>query len=62
MINDTVFRILISWFQDGYQLALELDKATKKSIESGSAIDVVSSLRRQGSIIMYSHTLVFHYL
>lgn len=31
--------------EDGYQLALELDKATKKSIESGSRIDVVSSLR-----------------
>nr|AGN03858.1 zeaxanthin epoxidase [Scutellaria baicalensis] len=32
--------------EDGYQLALELDKARSRSIESGSPIDVVSSLRR----------------
>lgn len=32
--------------EDGYQLALELDKATSQSIESGRPIDVVSSLRR----------------
>ncbi|XP_057768951.1 zeaxanthin epoxidase, chloroplastic [Salvia miltiorrhiza] len=31
--------------EDGYQLALELEKATRRSIESGSPIDVVSSLR-----------------
>ncbi|KAL8473206.1 hypothetical protein ACS0TY_029473 [Phlomoides rotata] len=32
--------------EDGYQLALELDKARRQSIESGSAIDIISSLRR----------------
>ncbi|KAH6760289.1 zeaxanthin epoxidase [Perilla frutescens var. frutescens] len=32
--------------EDGYQLALELDKARRQSFESGSPIDVVSSLRR----------------
>jgi len=32
--------------QDAYQLALELDKAWQKSIETGKPIDVVSSLRR----------------
>ncbi|OMO56663.1 hypothetical protein CCACVL1_26372 [Corchorus capsularis] len=31
--------------EDGYQLALELDKAWKQSVESGTPIDVVSSLR-----------------
>ncbi|XVF15552.1 hypothetical protein REPUB_Repub09cG0164000 [Reevesia pubescens] len=31
--------------EDSYQLALELDKAWKQSVESGTAIDVVSSLR-----------------
>ncbi|PSS21278.1 Zeaxanthin epoxidase [Actinidia chinensis var. chinensis] len=31
--------------EDSYQLALELDKAWKQSIESGSPIDVVSSLK-----------------
>ncbi|XP_042030989.1 zeaxanthin epoxidase, chloroplastic-like [Salvia splendens] len=31
--------------EDGYQLALELDKATRQSIESGSPVDIVSSLR-----------------
>lgn len=33
--------------KDAYQLALELEKATRRSIESGSPTDVVSSLRRQ---------------
>ncbi|KAG8384381.1 hypothetical protein BUALT_Bualt04G0112200 [Buddleja alternifolia] len=32
--------------EDGYQLALELDKEWKKSVESGSPIDVISSLKR----------------
>ncbi|GAB2282616.1 hypothetical protein Dimus_017155 [Dionaea muscipula] len=32
--------------EDGYQLAFELDKARKTSIESGTPIDVVSSLKR----------------
>ncbi|KAK4488377.1 hypothetical protein RD792_004138 [Penstemon davidsonii] len=32
--------------EDGYQLALELDKSWKQSNESGSPIDIVSSLRR----------------
>ncbi|KAH6803942.1 zeaxanthin epoxidase [Perilla frutescens var. frutescens] len=32
--------------EDGYQLALELDKARRQSFEAGSPIDVVSSLRR----------------
>ncbi|XP_058186663.1 zeaxanthin epoxidase, chloroplastic isoform X2 [Rhododendron vialii] len=32
--------------EDSYQLALELDKAWERSIESGSPIDVVSSLKR----------------
>ncbi|WCJ31140.1 Zeaxanthin epoxidase chloroplastic [Euphorbia peplus] len=31
--------------EDGYQLALELDRAWNKSVESGSPVDVVSSLR-----------------
>lgn len=31
--------------EDSYQLAMELDKAQRQSIESGSPIDVVSSLR-----------------
>ncbi|XP_047954363.1 zeaxanthin epoxidase, chloroplastic-like [Salvia hispanica] len=31
--------------EDGYQLALELEKATRQSIESGSPVDIVSSLR-----------------
>ncbi|XP_065873746.1 zeaxanthin epoxidase, chloroplastic [Euphorbia lathyris] len=31
--------------EDGYQLALELDRAWNKSIKSGSPVDVVSSLR-----------------
>ncbi|KAF2295249.1 hypothetical protein GH714_032298 [Hevea brasiliensis] len=31
--------------EDSYQLALELDKAWKQSIESGTPIDVVSSLK-----------------
>ncbi|KAK8673980.1 hypothetical protein V6N13_112288 [Hibiscus sabdariffa] len=31
--------------EDGYQLALELDKAWNRSVESKTAIDVVSSLR-----------------
>ncbi|KAK8587031.1 hypothetical protein V6N13_086039 [Hibiscus sabdariffa] len=31
--------------EDSYQLALELDKACKQSVESGAPIDVVSSLR-----------------
>ncbi|KAI7993128.1 Disease resistance protein [Camellia lanceoleosa] len=31
---------------DSYQLAMELDKAWQRSIESGNPIDVVSSLRR----------------
>nr|ALE33755.1 zeaxanthin epoxidase 1 [Erythranthe lewisii] len=32
--------------EDGYQLAMELDKAWTQSIETGSQIDVVSSLKR----------------
>ncbi|POO02807.1 Zeaxanthin epoxidase [Trema orientale] len=32
--------------EDGYQLALELDKAWEESIKSGTPIDVVSSLKR----------------
>ncbi|PON39790.1 Zeaxanthin epoxidase [Parasponia andersonii] len=32
--------------EDGYQLALELDKAWEESIKSGAPIDVVSSLKR----------------
>ncbi|KAM7520471.1 hypothetical protein LguiB_019433 [Lonicera macranthoides] len=32
--------------EDGYQLAQELDKAWKQSVESGTPLDVVSSLRR----------------
>ncbi|KAL0450348.1 UNVERIFIED_CONTAM: Zeaxanthin epoxidase, chloroplastic [Sesamum latifolium] len=32
--------------EDGYQLALELDKAWRQSVESGNPIDVVSSLKR----------------
>ncbi|KAL3646286.1 Zeaxanthin epoxidase, chloroplastic [Castilleja foliolosa] len=32
--------------EDGYQLALELDKAWKQSVESQSPVDVVSSLQR----------------
>ncbi|XWS45271.1 hypothetical protein CRYUN_Cryun15aG0122100 [Craigia yunnanensis] len=31
--------------EDSYQLALELDKAWKKSVESGTPIDIVSSLK-----------------
>ncbi|KAL1536477.1 Zeaxanthin epoxidase, chloroplastic [Salvia divinorum] len=31
--------------EDGYQLALELEKATRQSIKSGSPVDIVSSLR-----------------
>ncbi|XP_038999997.1 zeaxanthin epoxidase, chloroplastic-like [Hibiscus syriacus] len=31
--------------EDSYQLALELDKAWNRSVESGTAVDVVSSLR-----------------
>ncbi|KAJ6397261.1 hypothetical protein OIU84_026842 [Salix udensis] len=31
--------------EDGYQLALELDKAWKQSVESGTSVDVISSLR-----------------
>ncbi|PPS18573.1 hypothetical protein GOBAR_AA02001 [Gossypium barbadense] len=31
--------------EDSYQLALELSKAWKQSVESGTAIDIVSSLR-----------------
>ncbi|PPD94693.1 hypothetical protein GOBAR_DD08290 [Gossypium barbadense] len=33
--------------EDSYQLALELSKAWKQSVESGTAIDIVSSLRRK---------------
>ncbi|KAG6775861.1 hypothetical protein POTOM_019360 [Populus tomentosa] len=32
--------------EDSYQLALELDKAWKQSVESGTSVDVISSLRR----------------
>ncbi|KAL6553152.1 Zeaxanthin epoxidase, chloroplastic [Orobanche gracilis] len=32
--------------EDGYQLALELDKAWRHSVESGSPVDTVSSLKR----------------
>ncbi|KAL0343694.1 UNVERIFIED_CONTAM: Zeaxanthin epoxidase, chloroplastic [Sesamum angustifolium] len=32
--------------EDGYQLALELDKAWRQSVKSGNPIDVVSSLKR----------------
>ncbi|PIN25232.1 Zeaxanthin epoxidase [Handroanthus impetiginosus] len=32
--------------EDGYQLALELDKAWQQSVETGSPIDVFSSLKR----------------
>ncbi|KAH1072931.1 hypothetical protein J1N35_025259 [Gossypium stocksii] len=35
--------------EDSYQLALELSKACKQSVESGTAIDIVSSLRRYDS-------------
>ncbi|KAF5736150.1 zeaxanthin epoxidase chloroplastic [Tripterygium wilfordii] len=35
--------------EDGYQLALEIDKAWNQSIESGVPIDIVSSLRRYES-------------
>ncbi|KAJ6997368.1 zeaxanthin epoxidase [Populus alba x Populus x berolinensis] len=31
--------------EDSYQLALELDKAWKQSVESGTSVDVISSLR-----------------
>ncbi|KAG6392905.1 hypothetical protein SASPL_147133 [Salvia splendens] len=44
--------------EDGYQLALELDKATRQSIESGSPVDIVSSLRRQELITLSSEALV----
>lgn len=33
-------------FQDGYQLAWELENAWEQSIKSGSPIDIDSSLRR----------------
>ncbi|KAF9682392.1 hypothetical protein SADUNF_Sadunf05G0104300 [Salix dunnii] len=33
--------------EDGYQLALELDKAWKQSVESGTSVDVISSLRSE---------------
>ncbi|KAK4426369.1 Zeaxanthin epoxidase, chloroplastic, partial [Sesamum alatum] len=32
--------------EDGYQLALELDKAWRQSVETGSPIDIASSLKR----------------
>jgi len=32
--------------QDSYQLASELERAWKQSIESGTPVDVLSSLRR----------------
>lgn len=35
--------------EDSYELALELDKAWRKSVESGTTIDVVSSLKRYES-------------
>ncbi|XP_022863205.1 zeaxanthin epoxidase, chloroplastic [Olea europaea var. sylvestris] len=35
--------------EDGYQLALELDKAWRKSVDSKTPIDVVSSLKRYES-------------
>lgn len=35
-----------SSLQDSYQLALELDNAWKQGVESGTPVDVVSSLRR----------------
>ena len=37
-------------FQDGYQLALELEKAWNKSTQPESPIDVVSCLKRYGGI------------
>ncbi|KAJ4840857.1 hypothetical protein Tsubulata_029330 [Turnera subulata] len=35
--------------EDGFQLALELDKAWKQSIQSGTSVDIVSSLKRYES-------------
>lgn len=34
------------FFQDSFQLAMELDEAWKQSVETNTPVDVVSSLKR----------------
>jgi hypothetical protein len=43
-VTVAIFSHLIS--QDGYQLAVELEKSWQESAKSGTPMDIVSSLRR----------------
>ena len=46
LLLNAIEQLLFLFFQDSYQLALELDKAWIQSTKSGAPIDIQSSLRR----------------